>query len=42
VVKSALGEAYLGEWWNKVSAREIMDGWAARLRQTVDEAHAGR
>lgn len=42
VVKSALGAAYAGEWWNKVSAREIMDAWAARLRQVLDEAHASR
>lgn len=42
VVKSELGERYLGEWWNDTSARQIMDTWATRLRQVLDETHTGR
>jgi hypothetical protein len=39
VVKSELGDRYLGQWWNDTSARQIMDEWAARIRQVLDEAH---
>jgi hypothetical protein len=40
VVKSELGDRYLGEWWNDTSARQIMDAWAARIREVLDQAHA--
>jgi len=39
VMKSELGKNYLGNWWDRVSAREMMDKWAAQLRQTIDAAH---
>lgn len=38
VVKSALGPSYVGEWWNQVSAKQVMDAWAAQLRKTLDES----
>lgn len=38
VVRTDLGKAYLGDWWDKTSAREIVDGWSQRLRQAVDSA----
>ena len=40
VVRTDLGEMYLGNWWDKTSAREIVDGWSQRLRQAPDSAHA--
>jgi hypothetical protein len=40
VVRTDLGGIYIGDWWDKTSAREIVDGWSQRLRQTIDNAHA--
>jgi len=40
VMRTDLGSIYLGDWWDKTSAREIVDGWSQRLRETVDAAHA--
>jgi len=40
VIRTDLGEVYLGDWWDKTSAREIVDRWCQRLRQTIDSAHA--
>jgi hypothetical protein len=39
VMKSELGKNYLGDWWDRVSAKEMMDGWAEQLRKTIDAAH---
>jgi len=39
VIRNDLGNQYLGDWWDKVSAREIVDTWAMRLRQAIDSAH---
>lgn len=40
VIRNDLGKHYLGDWWDKASAKEIVDGWSARLREAVDSAHA--
>ena len=40
VIRNDLGEVYLGNWWDKTSAREMVDGWAKRLREAIDAAHA--
>jgi len=39
VIRTDLGGIYVGDWWNKTSAREIVDGWSQRLRQTIDSSH---
>ena len=39
VMRTELGEAYIGDWWDAPSAKQIMDKWAARLREAVDKAH---
>lgn len=39
VMKSELGKNYLGNWWDRVSAKEMMDKWAEQLRKTIDAAH---
>ena len=39
VMRTELGEAYIGDWWDAPSARQIIDKWSARLRQAVDAAH---
>jgi hypothetical protein len=39
VVRTELGKDYLGRWWDGHSARELMDAWAQRFRQGVDQAH---
>lgn len=39
VMKSELGKNYVGNWWDRVSAREMMDKWAEQLRKTIDAAH---
>jgi len=40
VMRTELGESYLGDWWDGPSAKQIVDAWAARLRQVIDIAHA--
>ena len=40
VMKSSVGHLYLGNWWDSHSAKEIVDSWAGRLRETIDIAHA--
>lgn len=40
VMRTELGEMYLGDWWDGPSAKQIMDAWAARLREAIDMAHA--
>jgi hypothetical protein len=40
VIRNDLGNHYLGDWWDKTSAREVVDGWAKRLREAIDAAHA--
>lgn len=40
VIRNDLGKHYVGDWWDKTSAREMVDGWAKRLRQAIDSAHA--
>lgn len=39
VIRNDLGRQYLGDWWDKTSAREMVDGWSQRLRQAIDRAH---
>jgi hypothetical protein len=39
VMKSSIGKLYLGDWWNSYSAKEIVDAWALRLRESIDIAH---
>lgn len=39
VMRTELGEPYLGDWWDGPSAKQIIDAWAARLRETIDIAH---
>jgi hypothetical protein len=39
VMRTELGEAYIGDWWDAPSAKQIIDKWSARLRQAVDAAH---
>lgn len=39
VIRNDLGDHYVGDWWDKTSAREVVDGWARRLREAVDAAH---
>jgi len=39
VVRTDLGAVYLGDWWDKTSAKEIVDGWSQRLVQAIDSAH---
>jgi len=39
VTKTALGDIYLGSWWDNVSARQIVDAWSQRLAEAVDAAH---
>lgn len=39
VMRTELGEAYMGSWWDAPSAKQIIDAWAARLRQAIDDAH---
>jgi len=40
VVRTDLGKIYLGDWWDRPSAKEVIDGWSQRLRQAIDSAHA--
>ncbi len=39
VMRTELGEAHLGDWWDGPSAKQTMDAWADRLRQAIDMAH---
>lgn len=39
VVRTDLGNIYVGTWWDKTSAKEIVNGWSQRLRQAIDSAH---
>jgi len=39
-VRTDLGKIYLGDWWDRPSAKEVIDGWSQRLRQAIDSAHA--
>lgn len=39
VMRTELGEIHVGDWWDGPSAKQIMDAWAARLRQAIDIAH---
>ena len=39
VIRTDVGDIYLGDWWDKTSARAIVDGWSQRLRQVIDDAH---
>jgi hypothetical protein len=36
VMRTELGKAYVGDWWDGPSAKEIIDAWAGRLRQAID------
>ncbi|MHC1764512.1 MAG: DUF3313 family protein [Verrucomicrobiia bacterium] len=40
VIRNDMGKHYVGDWWDKVSAKEMVDAWALRLRQAIDSAHA--
>lgn len=40
VVRTDLGNMYLGDWWDKTSTKEVIDGWSQRIRQAIDSAHA--
>jgi len=40
VVRTDLGKHYLADWWDKTSAKEVIDGWSQRLRQAIDSAQA--
>jgi len=40
VMRTELGEAYLGDWWDGPSAKQIIDAWASRLREVIDIAHS--
>jgi hypothetical protein len=42
VMRTELGEIYLGDWWDSTSAKQIMDAWAARLRSAIDITHTRR
>jgi hypothetical protein len=39
VMRTELGEAYVGDWWDAKSAKDIIDKWSARLREAIDYAH---
>jgi hypothetical protein len=40
VIRNDLGDQYLADWWDKASARQVVDNWSMRLRQAIDSAHA--
>ncbi len=40
VMRTELGESYVGSWWDAPSAKQIIDAWATRLRQAIDEARS--
>jgi hypothetical protein len=40
VMRTQLGEKYLGSWWDGPSAKQIIDAWSARLGQAIDIAHS--
>ncbi len=40
VMRTELGESYVGSWWDAPSAKQIIDAWAARLRQAIDDARS--
>ena len=37
-MRAALGEPYVGSWWDTDSAKEIVNDLAKRLRQVIDES----
>ncbi len=39
VMRAQLGEVYIGSEWDGRSAKQIIGGWAQRLRKSVDIAH---
>jgi hypothetical protein len=39
LVKTQLSEPYFGGYWDAPSAKEMMDGWASRVRNAIDAAH---
>jgi hypothetical protein len=39
VMRAEPGEAYVGDWWDAPSVKQIIDKWSARLRQAIDVAH---
>jgi len=39
VVRTELSELYVPNWENKATAREIVEAWALRLVNLIDEAH---
>jgi hypothetical protein len=40
VMRTDLGGIYVGNWWDKTSAKEVLDGWARRLREAIDSTRA--
>jgi hypothetical protein len=40
VVRTELSERYVADWESKDTAKKMVDEWALRLRQVLDEAHA--
>jgi hypothetical protein len=38
VMRTALGQPYLGSWWDSESAKEIVGDLAKRLRQVIDDS----
>jgi hypothetical protein len=42
VMRTELGKPYLGDWWDGPSAKEIIDAWSLRLRQTIDSMQASQ
>jgi hypothetical protein len=39
VVRTELSERYLPDWQNRPTARQMVDEWAQRLLQIIDQAH---
>jgi hypothetical protein len=40
VIRTDLGNRYVGDWWDRTSAKEIINDWSRRLREAIDSAHA--
>jgi hypothetical protein len=38
-MRTEVGEAYVGDWWDGPSAKQIIDAWSARMREAIDLAH---
>jgi hypothetical protein len=40
VMRTELTDEYVPNWENKLSAKQMVQAWADRLRKALDDAHA--